>query len=408
MHRVFRMQNTVQPYGWGSHIALAELLGLPGPTAEPQAELWMGAHPKAPSKVWVQNQWQDLEGMIAQDPIFFLGESTAARFENMFPFLFKVLAVEKPLSIQAHPNDRQARNGFERENKQGISLDSSIRNYKDNRHKPECVCALTPFWVLYGFRDPADIVSILEPIWPSYPRAGLDLLKKNPQGNGLRDFFQDLLTQSEKARHQLVSHVTRKATAGDDANPIYQWILRLNAIYPGDVGCIAPGFLNLICLQPGQALFLPSGLLHAYLEGVAIEIMANSDNVLRGGLTPKHLDVKELIRILNFQCPQVKILSPLPITKTEAGYPCRAEEFALSVIHIGSNQTHSVCDRNPGPEILLCTKGRVALNCPDESKTLSISKGESVLITGGVVAYDLMGEGVVYKASTAIGRDGTP
>lgn len=402
MHRVLRMQNTIQPYAWGSHTALAEMLGHPGPTADPQAELWMGAHPKAPSKVWIENRWQSLEKLVAQNPAFFIGEATAARFKDTFPFLFKVLAVDQPLSIQAHPNAQQAQRGFERENDRGIALHSSIRNYRDNRHKPECVCALTPFHALCGFRDPTDIVIILDPLWPQQQKIHLAALKKDKNEDRLRIFFQHILQQPQKARHELVAHVAQMASRKADSDPICEWIVRLNEAYPGDIGCIGPGFLNLICLQPGQALFLPSGLLHAYLKGVAIEVMANSDNVLRGGLTAKHVDDKELIRILNFQWPPVKILSPVPINNTEAQYHSGAEEFILSVIHLGQDQTHSVCDRTQGPEILLCIRGEVKLSCPDAPESLSISKGQSVLVTAGASAYDLTGKGLIYKASAAV------
>lgn len=405
MHRVLRMQNTIQPYAWGSHSALAELLGQPGPTTDPQAELWMGAHPKAPSQVWADNQWHSLEKLVSQDPVFFLGEATADRFKGTFPFLFKVLAVDQPLSIQAHPNAQQAQRGFEHENDRGIALHSSARNYRDNRHKPECVCALTPFWTLCGFRDPTDIVALLDPVWPKKQRAHLVALEKDKSENCLPVFLQYLFQQPQEARHELVLHIAHMASQKADSDPIYEWIVRLNEAYPGDIGCIGPGFLNLICLEPGQALFLPSGLLHAYLKGVAIEVMANSDNVLRGGLTVKHLDSKELIRILNFQGPPVKILSPVPINNTEAQYPSGAEEFVLSVINIEADRTHSATHRIQGPEMLLCIKGRIKLNCPDAAKSLALSKGQSILVTAGASAYTLTGKGVIYKASVAIHRD---
>lgn len=402
MKRVFRLKNTIQPYAWGSHRALAELLGLPSPSAEPQAELWMGAHPKAPSKVWLQNQWQNLEEVIARDPIFFLGQSIAQRFNNTFPFLFKVLAVEQPLSIQAHPNAQQARRGFEDENHRGIPLDAANRNYRDNRHKPECVCALTPFQTLCGFRDPIDIVNILDPLWPLKQKALLAHLKKESDGNGLAVFLGHLLGQPRPDREALVDHIAREASPLSNADPICEWIVRLNKTFPGDVGCIAPGFLNLICLHPGEALFLQAGRLHAYLQGVAIEVMANSDNVLRGGLTSKHIDNNELISILKFDWPAVKTLSPEPQNRTEAQYPSGAQEFVLSVIKIEPDQIHSVSGRLPGPEILLCIEGQSTLDCPGSSEALSITKGESVLVTAGVRAYHLTGEGVIYKASAAI------
>jgi mannose-6-phosphate isomerase len=399
MKRIFRLKNTIQPYAWGSHTALADLLGLPSPSADPQAELWMGAHPKASSKVRIQNRWQNLAEVIAKDPVFFLGSSIAQRFNNTFPFLFKVLAVEQPLSIQAHPNAVQAQRGFQRENDLGIPLDSVKRNYRDDRHKPECVCAVTPFWTLCGFRAPSDIVNTLDAIWPQRQVADLIHLKKAGDSDGLAVFLQNLLQQSQSAQQALVAHIVRKASTKAHADPIFECIIRLNQAFPGDVGCIAPAFLNLICLQPGEALFLPAGRLHAYLQGVAIEVMSNSDNVLRGGLTSKHLDAKELINILKFEWPPVKILSPIPINNIEAQYPGSVPEFALSVIKTGPDQIYSASNRTPGPEILLCIEGHALIDCSDVSESLSISKGESVLVTAGVPAYDLIGKGVIYKAS---------
>lgn len=398
MNRLLKLQNTIQPYAWGSHSAIATLLGQPVPTDHPQAELWMGAHPKASSKVWFQGRWQSLDELMRQDPVPYLGQAVVERFGPQLPYLFKVLAVEQPLSIQAHPSKTMAEKGFARENGEGIALSAPHRNYRDDQHKPECVCALTLFQALCGFRAPNKILALLDPVWPSNRSKELDILK-SPAGDGdLRSFFVHLMTLDKNDRAELVSQIVSAAQPHREQSRAYDWLVRLNDAFPEDVGVLSPLLLNLIDLQPGQALFLPAGRMHAYLNGLAIEVMANSDNVLRGGLTPKHVDVDELIRVLDFQIHPLQVLEPQRMGDQELVYPSLADEFELSVLRTQGSQSYSSGKRHPAPEILLCIDGAVNFQYEGSTKGLDIKKGESVLVPAAVAHYETYGQATLYKA----------
>ncbi len=291
MRTIKLLKNTIQKYAWGSPTAIPELLGEQNPSHEPRAELWMGAHPKAPSFVNFDGQWLSLTELIAKYPQEILGNDVALAFNNKLPYLFKVLAAAKPLSIQAHPSLNQAKEGFERENDRGIALDAPNRNYKDDNHKPECICALSPFWAMYGFRNIPDILALMGKNCPVGLAGELDLLKKQPDSRGLKRFFTDLMTMDSQRQKRVVDEAVQNANQYSDEDFAFHWMTRLADEYPTDIGILAPLLLNLIELKPGEALFLPAGEFHAYLEGVGMELMANSDNVLRGGLTAKHIDV---------------------------------------------------------------------------------------------------------------------
>lgn len=392
------LKNEIQDYPWGSYSFIQDLLGFER-TDTPWAELWMGAHPKAPSKVQINEEWQPLDKLINQYPEEILGHQTAQRFNNTLPYLFKVLAAEKPLSIQAHPNREQARNGFDRENHEGIPLTAPHRNFKDDRHKPECICALTPFWAMEGFRPINEMVALLSVACPDSLADAIEFLKQKPNSNGLQRFFEALMTLPEKKMQQVIDETAANAVTNRTQREEFRWIKTLYELYPEDVGILSPILLNLVCLKPGEALFLNSGEMHAYLNGTAIEIMANSDNVLRGGLTTKHVDVEELMRVLNFQPHALDILSPRERLACEKMYPTPAEEFSLSVIHVNENCTHHT-DKIFGPEILLCTQGagKIGWNNTDDSG-IKINQGDSFLIPAAVNSYQIAGQAEIYKAA---------
>jgi mannose-6-phosphate isomerase len=397
--QILPMQNPIQNYAWGSRTAIARLLGEAGPSEEPQAEMWMGAHPKAPSRVWFEGRWQRLDRLIARHPLEMLGARVMERFGHRLPFLFKVLAAGQPLSIQAHPNSRQALEGFDRENRAGIALDAPQRNYKDDQHKPECICALTPFWGMCGFRSVAEIKRLSSQVWPSGHRAGLEHLDRDPESAGIKAFFNYLMGADGPTRSFLADHVADRARAREDQDAAYAWILRLNAQYPRDIGVLAPLLLNTIQLKPGQALFLPAGQLHAYLEGLGMELMANSDNVLRGGLTPKHVDVPELLSVLDFEPYSVRILAPPNPGPAENIYASPVEEFVLSVFHTQGADTFSCLDRSPGPQILFCLQGEAQIQWAEGKSRLTIGRGQAVFVPHGVRAYTLTGPAKFYKAA---------
>lgn len=400
MNQILKMKNKVQPYSWGSRRALADFLGDGDADGTPRAELWMGAHPKSPSMVWLDGQWEKLDELIQRDCPDILGPCSPPCFENQLPYLFKVLAADQPLSIQAHPSRQQAREGFARENNQGIPLTAGHRNYKDANHKPECICALTPFWGLCGFRPMDDMLRLIDTVWPGdNPDAGR-LLAPLLNNRDLRLFFQGLMTLPVGERERLVGQVLGTAKSLVRKDNVYDWMLRLNDHYPNDIGVLSPILLNLFCLAPEQALFLPAGQLHAYLGGMGIEIMTNSDNVLRGGLTPKHVDVPELLKVLDFTPAFISPLPPEAVGPCEYRYPSRAEEFVLSRLDLSPP---TVCQ---GPdasrrsaEILLCTRGEAMIRSEPGAVEIRLVRGRSAFVPAAVQSYTVSGDATLYKAA---------
>ena len=395
------LENTVQEYAWGSYTAIPELLGNDSPAKVPQAELWMGAHPKAPSIATCDGKQRSLLDIVEKHPKEILGKKVAEKFQNRLPYLLKVLAAAKPLSIQAHPSLDQAKEGFEKENRLGIPYDAFNRNYKDDNHKPECICALSNFWALNGFRKIPDMMTLLQRICPPGMEKSLDFLRQRPDSIGLKRFFQVLMTMDREPQQQIIEDAVKNARQVKHEDRAYQCMIDLNQEYPLDIGVLSPIILNLICLEPGQALFLPAGTLHGYLKGVGIELMANSDNVLRGGLTPKHIDVKELLNVLNFEERDINILRRRSINPCEDRYDSIAEEFALSVITVKTGADYCRFAKKC-VEILLCTDGNAVVTDFAETKQVNIKKGMSILIPAAVKQYSIKGDAVLYKATVPI------
>jgi len=398
MDRIAVLKNPVQEYAWGSKTAIQTLLGLPAPSEKPAAELWLGAHPKAPSEVMIEGEWQSLEKIIERDPVSVLGKGVAKRFSNKLPFLFKVLAADHPLSIQVHPNLEEAREGFERENRLGIPLDASERNYKDANHKPEILCAVTPFEGLKGFRTPEATINLMAKISVSSLSHELGRLRKEPDGSGLKHFFTSLMSLDQTRREWVIDEAIRGAERYVSEDRSFYWMVELNREYPGDIGVLSPLIFNLVELGPGEAIYTPAGELHAYLKGVGMELMANSDNVLRGGLTPKHVDVPELLKIVNF--------SPEPVGKVELSgglpgekiYTTPADEFQLSVISV-ANGDPFISEKDRGVEIMICMEGEARIKDSGINEPLSLTTGNSVIIPSSVGWYQIDGRAELYKAT---------
>ncbi len=398
MKHIHLLKNSIQEYAWGSYTAIPDLLGTPSPSENPQAELWMGAHPKAPSLIKYNNQWQALDKIIEMHPKAFLGEQVADKFLNRLPYLFKILAASKPLSIQAHPSREQAVQGFERENRQGIPLDATNRNYRDDNHKPECICALSDFWALCGFRRIPEMLLLLSKISPPGLESAIHDLSEKPDSKGLRIFFQRLITMPKSEIEAILNQTMAKVGLYIQDDPVFKWMRILYEAYGNDFGVFSPVLLNLVCLKSGQALFLASGELHAYLSGLGIELMANSDNVLRGGLTPKHMDVPELLNILTFEEKEIEILTPQQAGACEKVYPCPAEEFVLSVVKVKSGSSYQSRDSHT-VEIVICIEGKARLSEYDSKKMIFLSRGQSAIVPAICGKYRIEGDGVLYKAS---------
>jgi len=394
------LKNRIQEYAWGSYTAIADLTGQAVPSEKPQAELWMGAHPKAPSMVRCGGSWISLVELIRKNPVEILGKTVSEKFNNQLPYLFKVLAVARPLSIQAHPGPEQARRGFARENHKRIPIDAFNRNYRDGNHKPECICALTRFWGLNGFRKIQDIVAGMRKVCGPELSKEIDGLENMPDPEGLKRFFENFMNMDADRRKIVAGKAVQNAAGLSGDDPVFEWMVRLHDEYPGDAGIFAPVILNLVCLEPGQAMFIRTGELHAYLKGTGMEIMANSDNVLRGGLTPKHLDVPELVRILSFTEKKPEILVPSAAGPLESVYSCPAKEFILSVIRPdGLNIYQGPARRSL--EIILCTEGKGHLLDP-ENHAIELKKGTAVMIPAAVREYTIRGKLVLYKAAVPV------
>jgi len=401
MKKICILKNRVQEYAWGSRTAIPELLGTTSPADKPQAELWIGAHPKAPSQVLWNGSWKSLLELIQEYPEDILGKGVARRFSGKLPFLLKVLAADSPLSIQAHPNLRQAKEGFARENRQKIPLDAPNRSYKDDNHKPEIICALTSFWALHGFRKIDDILMLMKMVCPRTLAPELIRFRNQPNREGLKEFFNGLMTMEKEKQVQVVEEAVSFAKRASRDDPLFGWIIKLNMAYPGDIGILSPILLNLILLKPNEAIYIPAGELHAYLEGVGIELMANSDNVLRGGLTSKYIDVPELLKILNFEESEVEVLKPKTYENSESLYPTYTEEFVLSVISVGAgNSFISAKDRSV--EVMICIKGTAQITDLGSGDGLDLIKGSAVIVPASIEQYMIKGNAVIYKAAVPL------
>lgn len=378
------LENPVRPYSWGSRTVIADLLGREVPSPHPQAELWLGAHPGAPSHlVGADDTRTSLLDAITDDPDGRLGAARSERWHARLPFLFKVLAADEPLSLQAHPSAEQAAEGFAREEARGLARDAPDRNYRDANHKPELVCALTEFHALAGFREPTATVALLRALDVPALAAHAELLAAQPDHHGLRALFTTWITLPQSSLDALVPALqegcVRLSGAAHEFSAEARTVLELSERYPGDAGVLAALLLQRVTLAPGEALYLPAGNLHAYLAGAAVELMANSDNVLRGGLTPKHVDVPELLRVLDFTAPAAPVLHG-----TRDGGWCRydtpATEFLLRRWQGGTDEVRVPGD---GPRILLCTSGAAAVRCGGAE--LAVKRGTSLWLGAGDV-----------------------
>ncbi len=396
MNKITYLINSVQEYVWGSPDVIPDILG-EEPDGHPKAELWMGAHPKAPSMVFSDGKYIPLSKLIEEDNGI-VGGHAEKRFGKKLPFLFKVIAADTPLSIQAHPSLSQAKEGFAEEDRRVIPIDSPERNYPDANHKPEIICALTPFWALVGFRDIQEFVSQMMEIKVTSLEKEIDELAYNQNRIGLRKFFKLILEFSPARKKEIIDEIVKISEARKDTSPIFDWVLKLNDYYPGDIGVIAPLLLNLVLLNPGEAIFLGPGEFHAYLKGVGMELMANSDNLLRGGLTSKYVNLPELLKVLSFNYGPPKIMSPKAINNVEQAYGKCADEFSLSVIKLdGAEDYASSPDR--GVEIMICIEGETTIIQKGEEPGLAFDKGKVVLVPASVEEYRIKGSGTIYKAS---------
>ncbi|HAT7523661.1 TPA: mannose-6-phosphate isomerase [Citrobacter koseri] len=367
-----KLINSVQNYAWGSKTALTELYGIANPSQQPMAELWMGAHPKSSSRIeGADGKAVSLRDVIEHDKATLLGESVAKRFGEL-PFLFKVLCAAQPLSIQVHPNKHNSEMGFAKENAAGIPMDAAERNYKDPNHKPELVFALTPFLAMNAFREFSEIVSLLQPV--SGAHTAIAHFLQEPNAERLSQLFASLLNMQgdEKSRALAVL----KAALNNQQGEPWQTIRIISEFYPDDSGLFSPLLLNVVKLNPGEAMFLFAETPHAYLQGVALEVMANSDNVLRAGLTPKYIDIPELVANVKFVAKPAGQLLTTPVKHgAELDFPIPVEDFAFSLHDLSAQET-AISQQSAA--ILFCVEGEAVLSKGEQR--LVLKPGESAFI----------------------------
>lgn len=390
---MWKLQNEIKNYEWGSINALSELFNITNPELKPLAEVWMGAHPAGVSTaISMAGEKIKLDQLISQNPRAILGEQTTQHYPSL-PYLFKILSAKEPLSVQVHPEITKAKAGFERENNQGIPLDSPNRNYKDPNHKPELVYAITPFWAMNAFRPLAEIVSLFRQLNIKPIESAINDLIENQSEIGLKSFFHYLLTLSGDLKQQALVAL-KSAIAPLDTVP-FNVIKTIAKKYPEDSGLFLPLVLNVIKLEPGQAMFLHAQTPHAYLEGTALEIMASSDNVLRAGLTPKYIDIDELLNSTTFQSIALEHLLTHPISKDyNIDFPVPVNDFAFEIIHSQADQLHTQSINSA--EILLCISGEITVSTSTD--TFTIQSGESVFVANCAASFSYQGNGILARA----------
>ncbi|MET9801791.1 mannose-6-phosphate isomerase, class I [Streptomyces sp. NPDC006368] len=397
-----RLTNTIRPYAWGSTTALPRLMGA-APDGTPQAELWVGAHPAAPSRVLREGRLQPLDRVIEAAPAAELGGMTLRRFGPRLPFLLKLLAADAPLSLQVHPDLAQAAAGYTAENAREIPLDAPHRNYKDGNHKPEMIVALSPFDGLCGFRPPRECAALLDGLGVPGLAPYAEALRRGPQEAALREVFSAFLSPDPGLVSDVAAAVAREARGDGEHRAAFAAYDAVARAHPGDPGLLAALMLHHVRLEPGEGLFLGPGVPHAYLRGLGVEIMAASDNVLRCGLTTKHVDVDELLRVVRFSATPVRVLRPRPGDRGEEVYPAPVDDFRLSRLTPRTGGSGVVLDVD-APQLLLCTHGVARLAGRREEYDLEaggalyVPAGERVTVTG---------EGTVFRATVAAGRNAT-
>ncbi|MCK6928666.1 mannose-6-phosphate isomerase [Enterobacter roggenkampii] len=380
-----KLINSVQNYAWGSKTALTDLYGIANPNNLPMAELWMGAHPKSSSKIEdASGQARSLRDVIDADKAALLGDKVAQRFGEL-PFLFKVLCADQPLSIQVHPNKQASEIGFAKENAAGIPLDAAERNYKDPNHKPELVFALTPFLAMNAFREFSEIISLLQPV--SGANNAIAHFLENPNAEALSQLFASLLNmQGEEKSHALA--VLKAALESQQGEP-WETIRLIAQFYPDDSGLFSPLLLNVVKLNPGEAMFLFAETPHAYLQGVALEVMANSDNVLRAGLTPKYIDIPELVANVKFVAkPAAELLTQPVKNGAELDFPIPVEDFAFSLHDLSQTET-TIAQESAA--ILFCVEGEATLHKGEQR--LVLKPGESAFVAANESPVSVSGTG---------------
>lgn len=399
MKSFYKLSNVIQSYAWGSKDGISGVTGQANPEQRPMAELWMGTHPSACSNL--ETGFSEIDTTFLDIVNSDMKDLNHSRFKGQqgLPYLFKLLSAASPLSLQVHPTLEQAVKGFQRENAEGIPVNAANRNYKDANHKPEIMAAVTPFQAMCGFRPVKETVTNLRLL---HIAVLTDITDKLDKTEDYHAFVEALLSMKPETAQlictQLSDRIQARQTPTDAVSTELEIALttssELLSNYPRDIGVLAPFYLNVLTLNPGEALFLPAGIMHAYLKGTGFELMANSDNVLRGGLTPKFIDIPELLSILDSR-PFI----PTKIVPEKANgllfYPTPAEDFLL-----GTGKLKEGKSDIPGnaPTILICIDGVLSLSS-STGENLSLTRGEVCYIRPNTSGYELSGTGECWFAT---------
>jgi mannose-6-phosphate isomerase len=394
-HKIFKLQGKVQHYAWGGYEFIPELLGFENLEHVPCAEYWLGAHPSASGKLETEDGFQSWYGLIQQEPVKHLGEKVYDTFGE-FPYLLKVLDVREMLSIQVHPTKEEAVKGFEREEFEGIPIDAPHRNYKDKNHKPEVMVALGDFWLLHGFKKEQALQEVLDTV-PEF-----NFLGKVFADAGYYGLYKMVMEMpQEECDNLLMSVVEREITTPHTKNEPGYWVSKLyNGVLPTaniDKGIFSIYFFNIVQVKEGEAVFQGAGVPHAYLEGQNVELMANSDNVLRGGLTPKHVDVPELLKHIVFEGIEPNILRGEVSTTGDIAYPLPVEDFGISAIKLENGREY--VSKSKSAEIFLVMQGEARCD------NITCKRGESFVVLANH-QYTIRGieNALLYKAFVPLNR----
>lgn len=415
-----RLQGRIRDYAWGSARAIPELFGYP-PAEKKIAEVWCGAHRDDPAYVVADSRAvlfdlseayphgrgsshsesalvgaTTLDRYIAADPEGALGPLVAARGHGELPYLLKLIAPQEPLSLQVHPSLEQAQAGFAAEEAAGIPRNSPERNYKDRNHKPELAYALSRFEALAGFRTARRILEVITDLHTPLT----DQLARKLTDDGVREAFRFLLAESTRPTPEAVGAVVEACRRRDpEESPSYRadrTVVMLGEKHPNNPGVVASLFMNPVTLHPGEALFIPSGMVHAYLSGVAVELMASSDNVLRAGLTEKHVDVSELLRIVRSEAAPPVRIAPEKVSRAVSTFYAPVDDFELSVIRLrDATQWEKI--RSSGPRTVICLEGAAQLQTDHDE--LHMNAGQAVFVTAADGRLSMRGFGKLVLAA---------
>ncbi|GAB3818721.1 mannose-6-phosphate isomerase, class I [Tessaracoccus terricola] len=394
---MFRLGGIEQHYAWGTTDVIPGLLGRE-PDGEPFAEYWFGAHPFGDSPI---EPGGTLSAHLAERPGELLGDATAASFGGRLPYLVKFLSAASPLSLQAHPSRSQAEQGYARESLQGVPTNSPERSFKDDWPKPETIIALTPFEGLLGFREPTKTAQLFEALGVGDTLASvIGPLRERTTTPALQEVFLDVLSLGE--RRHLVDEVLGAAVGLLDApgelGLFAKTAVELDEHFPGDPGILAALLLNRFALEPGQAVSLEAGVMHAYLKGTGVEVMANSDNVLRGGLTRKHIDVDALLQVVKFEPTEVKLLSADGVDGLYL-FPSTVEEFEVWLVQPITQGRAVEVPRPDSGRILVVADGSFTLEGDDEP--LHLRCGEAVFVPAGEQVH-ASGQGQLFTVASGV------